>query len=125
MKAYSKIDPFTKQKFYTTSSIKRFDSRQNQLNYNNWLKKEKREKRAFVVNKLENNYKILSMLLKGKSSLTIPKSELEETKFNFNVITHYYHKNNKTILCVYEYSFSVIENNIIKIEKDGKINDVA
>jgi len=125
MKLFAKIDPYSKNKFYTHSSIKKFENRQNQLNYNNWLKKEKRERRAFVVNKIENNYKILSMLLNGKSSLTIPKSKLEKAKFNFNVITHYYHKNDKTILCVYEYSFFVTDDDKIKIEKDGRINDIA
>jgi len=117
---YKKTDPFTGEEFVTTNSLKKFINRKSQIAYNNHKKKILLEEISFVNKHLLKNRKILNDVLKNKEKITISVNQLINYGFLFSVITHFKTINNKTVFCIYEFSYSFIEDKQIKIEKNGR-----
>ena len=121
MKIYRKIDPFTNKEFETVSSIKRFESKENQVAYNNQKARKEKQERAFVDDKIKHNHFVLSRLLGDKDEVIITEEHLKNVGFHFRVLTHFANKKGTIIMCVYNYCFIQLEsNNEFKITKDGK-----
>ena len=121
MEIYRKIDPFTNKEFETVSSIKRFETKENQIAYNNEKARKAKKERAFVDDKINHNHFVLEDLLGDKDEVIITQEQLKEANFNFGALTHYTIINGTSYLCVYEYSY-VRENNNkqFKIRKNGR-----
>ena len=115
-----KIDPYTGEEFFTQKRNQKFASRQNQIDYNNQLKLEERDKKKFIDMKLSSNRRILQKLLCGNSEVIVSLDELRAENFDFGTITHFTKKNNSTIFGIYEFTYSVLPDSTdIEIKNHG------
>ena len=125
MELYRKIDPFTDKEFETSSSIKRFETKENQVAYNNQRARMAKQERAFVDDKINNNHLVLSRLLGDKDEVIITEEHLKNVGFHFGVLTHFANIKGTLIMCVYNYCCIQLEsNNEFKITQNGK-NHIA
>lgn len=121
MKTYKRHDLLTGEPFTTTSSIKRFKTRKNQILYNNIKNRDIRKNHKFIDEILRKNVSILAEVLGDKKQIIIKNDILDAKNFNYTVITHFINKNNQTHLCFYDYRLVKQNNNTFKIIKDGNL----
>ena len=125
MKTYHKTDPFTNKEFETVSKIKKFESKKNQVAFNNQKARKEKQERAFVDDKINHNLLVLSRLLGDKEEVIITEEHLKNAGFLFGVLTHFANIKGTIIMCIYNYCCIQLDsNNEFKITPDGK-NHIA
>ncbi len=120
MEIYHKTDPFTNKVFETVSKIKRFESKKNQVAFNNQKARRAKKDRAYVDDKIEHNYIVLSKLLGDEDEVIVTEEHLKNEGFYLGVLTHYANIKGTLIICIYSYCYIQLENNQFKISPDGK-----
>ena len=115
-----KVDPYTKEEFFTKKRNQKFASKANQVAYNNELKAVEKDNLLFVTKKLYNNRNILKKALKEKQSITVTKDYLMAENFCFYCITHYKIIDNINHFGIFEYSYSVTDQEQINIRENGR-----
>jgi len=115
-----KVDPHTGEEFFTNKRNKKFASKSNQVAYNNELFAVKRESESLITERLHHNQTIIRIALNGTKSTTVTKEYLIARGFNFYSITHFKKKDNTTFYGIFEFTYSVINNEQFKIEENGK-----
>ena len=115
-----KTDPFSLEEFSTNKRNKKFASKDNQIAYNNEVKAQERENLKFINDKLIHNRKVLKSLLSNQDEVLVSQDKLHNLDFAFTAITHYKTDENKTVFAVYEYTYIILKNNVVKIQKNGR-----
>ena len=79
------IDPLTKQEFVPRHLNQRFESRKNQIKYNNLKARRKRAAKKKYDQPLDRNRNILIKILNGSNEAIKSKDWLLALGYNFNI----------------------------------------
>lgn len=113
-----KTDPFTGNNFTPKRSNQLFETRENQIAFNNEKAKEKRNKKKKVDRTLDTNRNILISILAGKKEVSISKDYLMGAGFNFSYFSQSVKQENIHYQLVYEFGLRHDkENNLFVIKK--------
>lgn len=113
-KAY---DPFTNQEFIKSRSNQKYESRENQIKFNNEKARKKRMAMAAVNRTLENNRKILQRLLDENEYVKHSKEFMLGAGYNFQIFTHHAELDDVLWHCVYDYGITQIDEDFVIIRK--------
>jgi len=111
------IDPLTKESFIPERSNQRFANRANQIKYNNLRAQKKRKSKSEIDIILDKNRTILNIIVDTNPINNISKDYLLGCGFQFSCITHQINKDGHTYNCVYEFGYTILNVNEIKIIK--------
>lgn len=97
-----KIDPYTGDEFYPKRSNQVFATPQNKMKYHNERAKEYRDETKEFRNCYDRCYKILRLLLEGKSSVRVHHEYIEGMGFDYGGLTAYHETKKGFIFYVYD-----------------------
>ncbi|MBT4339896.1 MAG: hypothetical protein HOD63_15000 [Bacteroidetes bacterium] len=113
------IDPLTKQEFVPRHLNQRFESRKNQIKYNNLKARRKRAAKKKYDQPLDRNRNILIKILNGSNEAIKSKDWLLALGYNFNIYTHSSIHDGKIITCIYEFGLLKLDLDKYKIIRNG------
>jgi hypothetical protein len=108
-------DLLTGEKFTPKRITQKFACSENRTRYHNSRANKLRHSLRYVNAPLQQNFKILSELMEGKTEQKFHKQFLLGKGYSFNVFTHYHPLESKNVPCIYFYAISLVENDIITI----------
>jgi hypothetical protein len=113
-----KSDLFSGEKFKTTRIDQYFANRQNQIRYNNFKARLKRQAMRSVNSPLNKNREILLVLLGSKKEIILSRDFLKGAGYNLNYFSHSVKLENKEHAAgVYEFCIQKINETTFKIWK--------
>ena len=115
MKSIEKTDPLTGEVFTALRSNQVFANNENRIRYNNLKAKELRENKSHIDKPLLNNYRILNVLMTGKTEEFFHKQFLLGRGYSFLVLTHYEEHNEKKCIAVYNFILLPLDGDKIKV----------
>ena len=97
-----RIDPYTQEEFFPKRSNQIFATPQNKMMFHNERAKEYRDETKEFRNCYDRCYKILRLLLEGKSPVRVHHEYLEGMGFDYVGITAYHETKEGFVFYVYD-----------------------
>lgn len=111
------IDPLTGEEFVPKRSNQKFATRENQIKFNNLKAAEERKAKARTRKILNSNRKVLKKVLGDKDEVKRSYDHLEGAGLDFGYNTHTITFGDVKWICVDDYAYTVIGENLFKIVK--------
>lgn len=113
-----KIDPYTGNSFMPKRSNQKFETRENQIAFNNEKARVKRHEKKKVDSTLDSNRNVLMKVLGNKEEAAVSKDFLLGAGFNFTFFSQSVMYKNQSYQLVYEYGIlQDKDNNLFVIKK--------
>ena len=113
------IDPLTKKEFTPNRSNQKFETRENQIRYNNIKAAKVRKEKSEADKPLHRNRIILSNILGPNREVVVSEDFLRGAGFSFGYITHSVKIQNGTLVwCIYKMILQKLENKNYKIYRN-------
>jgi hypothetical protein len=106
-----KIDPYTGEYFYPFRSNQKFASRENQIAYNNYIAKVKRENMNEIDFYVKRNWEILLELLGDEKTIIKSEEFLTELGYDFRFLNNIRKEGDKGYFAIYNTGIRQIDNN--------------
>ena len=118
--------PWTKEEFIKQRSNQVFESRANQIRYNNAKARERRKMTSTINKTLEKNREVLQQILGDETVVDRSREFMLGAGYNFNIFTHHIKIEGVLWYGIYEYAFRMFEKGeqfrIIKTDQE-EFND--
>jgi hypothetical protein len=114
-----RIDPLTKRTFIAKRTNQKFETRENQIRYNNLKARKARMKMAPWETALKKNYRILSQIIGDQKRAIADPLELKYKGYDSTVFSQYRNDDKCREFGIYHYKVREYRNGQIIIVDEG------